>query len=1091
MNRKIYKLLSGTKQVLSGLALTVFSGTAFSQNTYTFNYTANVQTITLQAGTYTIETWGADGGDNLGNGSTTLLQNGGKGGYSVGTYTLANATTVYVYVGGRGGNSTSVLNTTVSGGYNGGGSGSENSTSGKSSGAGGGGASHVATATGELSTLAGNQPAVLIVAGGGGGAGESNYANNNTSYNANGGHGGGISGEQNISSSYQGRHGKGGTQTAGGGGGDNNTASAGAPLQGIFGAGGYNTAIGANTSAGGSGAGGGGGGWYGGGAGWVATGTSYQAGSGGGGSSYLGGVTNGTTIIFGQSGFVTNPDVTGNGVVIIKELCSISLTPIGVNSSSAMCSGNSVTLTTNAVSNYSWSTGATSSSIVISPTTTTSYSLTALSPSNCTTRAIITVTVNGAVPSLTVVNTASTSAGICPNSTVNLLASGALSYTWAGGNQPVTNGVTFHPTIAAHYTVTGANGCGTASAVTSVSVHPIPVVTPVASSNTLCSGSSLTLSAQGNASTYTWTGGSVSFTNGIGFVPTTSTIYSLTGTSVLNCTAMATIPVTVFVTPTLVPVASPVIVCIGGSSTLSAMGALNYTWTSGSQTVNTSTMIVTPTSTGVTTYTVVKANSLCTDTRTIQLITNDLPTVAAIVMPQTVCALSPATLAAGGALSYTWTAPGTPNYTFTGASNMISTPVPATYTVAASDGTCINTATVHLATNPIPTISVSANYTSVCSGQPVSLSASGANSYTWTTGTNTFYTASVTDNPTVPTAYQVVGENSFGCINQANQVVLVSNSPTITAGPDKSLICSGAAVNFTAAGTTSYTWDTGSSQLSGSVIAVNPVSSVSGPVVYTVTGADNIGCQSTRTTQVNIYVPVLSISGSTNACSGGTLQLTASGGNSGSYSWLTGSAPIPGASLNTSLTAAGIYTVTASTTSLAITCPVSQTVAVDLHPNPVILASAERTTICIHESVELYANGGLSYQWNNGASHATITVSPQIQTTYTVTGTDANGCHNTGTVQVRVSACVGIAEANLKSNELLVYPNPNNGEFTIDTDTDVTLTLTNELGQAIRLIYVQAGGAHKVTVSDLGKGIYFLCGQKDNLQIRQKVVVMH
>src|SRR4029078_2343850 len=95
--------------------------------------------INLPAGTYTLETWGADGGDNLGNGSSTFLQNGGKGGYSKGTYTLASATTLYVYVGGRGSNSTSSLNVTVPGGYNGGGYGSLNTTSGKSSGGGGGG----------------------------------------------------------------------------------------------------------------------------------------------------------------------------------------------------------------------------------------------------------------------------------------------------------------------------------------------------------------------------------------------------------------------------------------------------------------------------------------------------------------------------------------------------------------------------------------------------------------------------------------------------------------------------------------------------------------------------------------------------------------------------------------------------------------------------------------------------------------------------------------------------------------------------------------------------------------------------------------
>jgi hypothetical protein len=830
------------------------------------------------------------------------------------------------------------------------------------------------------------------------------------------------------------------------------------------------------------------------------TNTAWTYAGGGGGYSGGGGASEGnTTARAGGGGSLnngtnqanTNGANTGDGRVIITELCNITLSVTGLNVSGALCAGNSVTLTTNAVSNYLWSNGATTSSIVVSPLSTTIYSLSATSPSNCTAVSLRTITVNNAIPSLTVVNTASTSAGICPNSTVNLLASGALTYTWAGGSQPVSNGVTFSPTLAATYTVSGANGCGTSTAVTSVSVHPLPVITPVASSNSLCSGSQLTLTSQGNATTYTWTGGSVPITNGVGFVPPTSTIYTLTGTSVLSCTASATIPVTVYVTPTLAPTASPMIVCIGGSSTLSAVGALSYTWTSATQTVHTSTMIVTPGSSGITTYTVVKANSNCSDTKTISVITNSLPTVAAIVMPGTVCALSPATLAAGGAQTYTWTAPGTPNFTFTGASNIISTPVPATYTVAASDGTCINTSTVHLATNPNPTISASASASSICQGESVSLNATGANNYTWTTGTNTLYTQSITDSPISATAYQVVGDNSFGCTAQASQIVFVSGSPTLSAGPDKNLICNDTPVTFTVSGANSYTWEANSSQYTGSTVVLNPVSLVSGPVIYTVVGTNTIGCKGTRTVQINVFIPVLSISGGTNACKGGTLSLTASGANSGSYNWNTGSgSSIQGAVLTTSLMTPSVFTISASSTSLSITCPVSQTLETGLYPDPVILASAQRTTICVGESVDLYAQGGDSYLWNNGSSSSTITVSPQIQTNYTVTGKDANGCENTATVQVRVSACVGIAEASLAAGQLLVYPNPNNGEFTIQgISSEMRLSLISELGQLIQYIELSPANNYQVSVRDLARGIYFISGQAEQTFIHQKVIV--
>src|SRR4051812_31057929 len=113
MKRKIYKLLSGAKQGLFALALTAFSGTAYSQATYTYNYTGSVQTLTVLGGSYEIEMWGADGGNSSNS-------RAGIGGYSKGTLNLSTTTTLYIVVGG------SPIYTGVTGlqpgGYNGGGS---------------------------------------------------------------------------------------------------------------------------------------------------------------------------------------------------------------------------------------------------------------------------------------------------------------------------------------------------------------------------------------------------------------------------------------------------------------------------------------------------------------------------------------------------------------------------------------------------------------------------------------------------------------------------------------------------------------------------------------------------------------------------------------------------------------------------------------------------------------------------------------------------------------------------------------------------------------------------------------------------------
>lgn len=158
-----------------------------------FEYIGGVQTITLPAGKYKLECWGAQGGSY----DTTYY--GGKGGYSVGTIELEEETLLYIYVGGQGtGDGTTTG--TKAGGFNGGGDGYSSDTTYIE--CGGGGASDIRIGQDSLYTR-------VIVAGGGGGAG---------SYSASaryaGGAGGGTSGltPSQYSTSY--RAGTGGTQTA-------------------------------------------------------------------------------------------------------------------------------------------------------------------------------------------------------------------------------------------------------------------------------------------------------------------------------------------------------------------------------------------------------------------------------------------------------------------------------------------------------------------------------------------------------------------------------------------------------------------------------------------------------------------------------------------------------------------------------------------------------------------------------------------------------------------------------------------------------------------------------------------------------------
>ena len=132
----------------------------------------------------------------------------------------------------------------------------------------------------------------------------------------NGGNGGGTVGEDGGSSRGTSYIGSGGTQTAGGAQSSSTYATAGS-----LGIGGdYTGTLGGSA---------GGGGYYGGGGG-------HWGGAGGGGSAYVGGVTSGGTIIHGQSGFIPNPDPTGNGTVVITAMIPCTGTPTAGTASATL-----------------------------------------------------------------------------------------------------------------------------------------------------------------------------------------------------------------------------------------------------------------------------------------------------------------------------------------------------------------------------------------------------------------------------------------------------------------------------------------------------------------------------------------------------------------------------------------------------------------------------------------------------------------------------------------------------------------------------------------------------------------------------------
>lgn len=463
---------------------------------------------------------------------------------------------------------------------------------------------------------------------------------------------------------------------------------------------------------------------------------------------FMSGYTNfsGSTLaIATANGHQATPGGLNDGFLVKFADCP-TLTLSIAASSNTICSGQAATLTANGsgFTGYTWSTGSTNSTISITPSVTTNYSLTAgTSTATCSYDAFFTLTVTP-TPTVTISPSSTT---LCSGNTVTLTASGASSYSW---NTASTNTViTVSPMANTTYTVTGYNGACSNVKTQLIQVTASPTLFASASPNSICSGAPVSLSAGGTANTYTWSTGSNN--PNIADFPTVTTTYSVTGHNNLCISNTSTVAVTVTTTPTVTINASAAAICTGGSATLTAGGASSYSWNT---TATVSSIVVSPVTS--TNYTVTGYNGSCIATKTINVGIATSITVTALSNTTSVCAGSPATITANGASSYTWSTGSNSN------SITVNPLVPTTYSVNGVSGSCNGSTTLSINVNPNPTVAVVSTSSLICAGEAATLTANGANTYTWDTGDNT---AVITVTPSSTTVYSVTGYNASGCSN--------------------------------------------------------------------------------------------------------------------------------------------------------------------------------------------------------------------------------------------------------------------------------------------------------------------------------------
>ncbi|MFN8155635.1 MAG: proprotein convertase P-domain-containing protein [Bacteroidia bacterium] len=332
-------------------------------------------------------------------------------------------------------------------------------------------------------------------------------------------------------------------------------------------------------------------------------------------------------------------------------------------------------------------------------------------------------------------------------------------------------------------------------------------------------------------------------------------------------------------------------------------------------------------------------------------------------------------------------------------------------------------------------------------------------SYNWTSNPAGFTSVdSVTNvNPSVTTTYTVTAtESGTGCQGSANVTVTVGNNLNVTTNTPAP-ICAGASTTLTASGAVSYAWSpsTGLSATTGASVTASP----SQTTTYMVIGTDG-ACSDTAYVTVTVnQIPNIIVSQNTSICEGTSVSLQATGAAILNWSPSTGLNTTAGNFVTASPSGTTTYTVTGSSNG----CSGSAQVTVTVNPNPVVSVSGG-TTICNGQSTTLTASGASSYSWSpstglNQSTGASVDASPAVSTTYTVIGTDVNGCTGSASASITVNNAPFMPTSILGSQNNCL---PVNGTYSVNpVITASSYNWTVPSGVSI----VTGQGTNSITVS--------------------------
>jgi len=650
-----------------------------------------------------------------------------------------------------------------------------------------------------------------------------------------------------------------------------------------------------------------------------------------------------------------------------------------------------------------------------------------------------------------------------PGGSMNISASGASTYTWTpsttsqnAANSLVT--ITGAGAGKTTFTVTGTDGNGCIGSDT-IDIYVRNIVAGAISTNqTICSGnlpnaiSGIASSGGSGNFSYQWESSTdnVNFSNISGetavnlslSTPLSTTTFYRRKTNDQTAFAFSNVvTITVNPSPTLTVSSNKVnnAICQGESITLSALGGSTYNWsTQSGGTVSTlASFTVQPTISTV--YSVVGTSSLgcVSNTYTISVSVAPAPVVLVTSDYAQIPPGAQVNLSASGASTYSWS-PGTGLSASVGA-NVTATPGSTTRYIANginSQG-CSDTMSVLVKVLPLNggTISGTKN---VCIGSEVGSIAevNAANggtgngyTYTWEKSTDninwTTVTGAVTTSPSISDKVTLnvfyrrkvtnLGVTAYSNICTVQPI----QRPTVSLSSNKTSIPRGGGITLTASGATTYTLNGPNGQIGTSLPHTATIYTTSS---FNAIGVDQNGCSDTGYTIVSVVKLLPGSIGPNQAnCEGSSFNpiqnLGSPSGGSGQYT-LQWEESLDGVNWNTVASATqlfyspGIRNQTTYFRRRVFDSGVdtlSANMTISVYSKPQVSALTSHKQVPPGATVTFNATGGVTYAWTgaNTAYLSSTTGAPitgQINTTstYTVNGTDLNGCQDTGNVKVVV-----------------------------------------------------------------------------------------